>query len=61
LEDGALGCEIGLVTHAVERDLKNAPECEAYLCGSPGMIDASIDVLKRLGMSEEKMFFDRFE
>lgn len=61
LEDGALGCEIGLVTHAVERDLKNASECEAYLCGSPGMIDASIDVLKKLGMAEEKIFFDKFE
>lgn len=60
-EDGALGCEMGLVTHAVERNLKNAAECEAYLCGSPGMIDASIDVLEKLGMSEDKIFYDKFE
>ena len=46
LDNGALGGEIGLVTNAVERGLRNAPECEAYLCGSPGMIDAAIDVLK---------------
>jgi Na+-transporting NADH:ubiquinone oxidoreductase subunit F len=50
----------GLVTHAVQRDLKNAPECEAYLCGSPGMIDASIIILLELGMTEEKIFYDKF-
>ncbi len=51
----------GLVTEAVQRNLKNASECEAYLCGSPGMIDASIKVLRELGTSEEKIFFDKFE
>ena len=61
LQEGALGCEIGLVTHAVERDLKNAEEYEAYLCGSPGMIDAAVEVLRSLGISEDKVFYDRFE
>ncbi len=51
----------GLVTEAVQRNLKNASECEAYLCGSPGMIDASIKLLLELGMSEEKIFYDKFE
>jgi len=51
----------GLVTEAVAGDLKNAAECEAYLCGSPGMIDASIKVLKELGMSEDNIFYDKFE
>ena len=50
----------GLVTQAVQRDLKNAHEHEAYLCGSPGMIDASIDVLKKLGMPEQNVYFDKF-
>jgi Na+-transporting NADH:ubiquinone oxidoreductase subunit F len=35
-DSDVIGCEIGLVTHAVERDLKNAAECEAYLCGAGG-------------------------
>ncbi len=52
--------EVGLVTEAVKKDLKNASECEAYLCGSPGMIDASIKVIKGLGMSEDKIFYDKF-
>lgn len=53
--------EVGLVTEAVQKDLKNALEYEAYLCGSPGMIDTSIKVLKRLGVSEDKIFYDKFE
>lgn len=53
--------EKGLVTEAVKRTLKNAPECEAYLCGSPGMIDAAIKILNELGMKEENIFFDKFE
>ena len=53
--------QIGLVTEVFQRNLKNASECEGYLCGSPGMIDASIKVLLELGMSEEKIFFDKFE
>jgi len=53
--------EKGLVTDAVRRNVKNAPETEAYLCGSPGMIDASIAVLKELGMQDEAIFYDKFE
>ena len=53
--------EVGLVTEAVERDLKDVSQCEAYLCGSPGMIDAAIEVLGKLGLSEDRIFFDKFE
>ena len=53
--------ETGFVTDAVRRGLENATECEAYLCGSPGMIDASIEVLNELGMPEEAIFYDKFE
>ena len=53
--------ERGLVTETVRRNLKNAAECEAYLCGSPGMIDASIAILTELGMKEEAIFYDKFE
>ncbi len=53
--------EKGLVTQAVQRNVKNAGECEAYLCGSPGMIDAAIEVLKKLGVTEDRIFYDKFE
>ena len=52
--------ETGLVTEAVQRNVKNADEAEAYLCGGPGMIDASIEVLKKLGMKENQIFYDKF-
>jgi Na+-transporting NADH:ubiquinone oxidoreductase subunit F len=53
--------ETGLVTEAVARNLNDISKHEAYLCGSAGMIDASIKVLKDLGVSEENIFYDKFE
>lgn len=50
----------GLVTEAVADDYKDLSGLEAYLCGSPGMIDASIKVLTSLGMPEESIFYDKF-
>lgn len=52
--------ETGLVTEAVQRGLKDASQYEAYLCGSPGMIDAAIEVLKGLGVIEANIFYDKF-
>ncbi|MHC4517267.1 MAG: FAD-binding oxidoreductase [Planctomycetota bacterium] len=52
--------EAGLVTEAVQRGLKDAPQYEAYLCGSPGMIDAAVEVLKGLGVTEANIFYDKF-
>ena len=58
---GTLKYEKGLVTDAVRRGLKNAHESEAYLCGSPGMIEAAIKVIRELGMDEKNIFYDKFE
>ncbi len=51
----------GLVTEAVMRDIKDASAYEAYPCGSPGMIDASIKVLKDLGIVEDRIYYHKFE
>ena len=53
--------EVGLVTEAVERGLLNVSECEAYLCGSPGMIEVCRKVLMKMGMGEDRIYFDSFE
>lgn len=53
--------QTGLVTNAVQETLTNASECEAYLCGSVGMIEAALKVLSELGMREQRIFFDKFE
>jgi Na+-transporting NADH:ubiquinone oxidoreductase subunit F len=53
--------QTGLVTHAVQRGVKNAAQCQAYLCGSPGMIDASVKLLCEMGTSEDNIYYDKFE
>jgi len=52
--------EKGLITEITEKYLKNGAKREAYLCGSPGMIDASIKVLIKNGIPEERIFYDKF-
>ncbi len=59
-EDERWDKDTGLVTEAVGRRNENLANIEGYLCGSPGMIDASIKVLKQLGMNEEKIYYDKF-
>lgn len=52
--------ETGLVTQAVERNFKDLNEYEGYLCGSPGMIDASIKVFVGMGMPDNQVYYDKF-
>lgn len=49
-----------LVTEALDRRLNTAGPYEAYLCGSPGMIDATIEVLEGHGMPSENIYYDKF-
>lgn len=52
--------ERGLVTDAVARQLPDLAGQEAYLCGSPGMIDASMAILAARGMPADRVFYDKF-
>ncbi|MFP4052881.1 MAG: NADH:ubiquinone reductase (Na(+)-transporting) subunit F [Phycisphaerae bacterium] len=65
----ALSCEsppedwegdTGLITDVLDRRVHDGEEMEAYLCGSPGMIDAAAVVLKDKGITEEHTFYDKF-
>jgi Na+-transporting NADH:ubiquinone oxidoreductase subunit F len=58
-EDNWTG-ETGLITDVVHRLVESAPDAEAYLCGSPGMIDACIKVLSDLGVPQEHIYYDKF-
>ncbi len=40
--------------------IKDPPNMEAYLCGSPGMIAAVVKELTGRGIPEEKIYFDSF-
>lgn len=52
--------ENGLITDVVARHYGNLANMEAYLCGSPGMIDACDKVLTSKGMPREQIFYDKF-
>ncbi len=53
--------ETGLITEVLERNLEPGQiKTQAYLCGPPPMIDAAIPVLIRKGISEDRIFFDKF-
>ena len=45
---------------AITANMIDPSSSKAYLCGPPLMIDAAIDRLKGIGMSESQIFFDKF-
>ncbi len=53
--------EVGRVTDLLEKYEENGENKEAYLCGSPPMIDAVIPILKDKGYKEENILYDKFE
>ncbi len=52
--------EKGLITEVVDRHIQDGSDKEAYLCGSSGMIDASIKVLRAKGIPEDRIYYDKF-
>ena len=56
--------ETGLITAVLDRYLNSvipldAPK-EGYLCGSPGMLDACIAVMKKNSIPQDKIYYDKF-
>jgi Na+-transporting NADH:ubiquinone oxidoreductase subunit F len=54
------GGERGGLPAALTRLLPGLEDYEAYLCGGPGLIDASINAMKAKGLRSERIFFDKF-
>ena len=52
--------ERGLITDVIARHHPDTSAYEAYLCGSPGMIDAAVKILTEGGMPENQVFYDKF-
>lgn len=57
---GGWSGEVGRITEVMDRQVASAENAEAYLCGSPGLIDASVAVLRKKGMPPERIFYDNF-
>ncbi len=50
----------GFVTVALKEQVLNGDNKEAYLCGSPGMLNACMDILREKGFTDDRIFFDKF-
>ncbi|WP_202710460.1 NADH:ubiquinone reductase (Na(+)-transporting) subunit F [Sporosalibacterium faouarense] len=59
-EDGWDG-EQGRVTDSLKKYLENGGNKEAYLCGSPRMIDSVVDILTNKGIPKDLIYYDKFE
>jgi NAD(P)H-flavin reductase/ferredoxin len=52
--------EVGRVTNAIQRHLRDASPYDVYLCGAPPMCDSASLLLEAKGVREGRIFFDRF-
>ncbi len=52
--------EKGRVNLILDKHIKDSTDKEAYLCGSPGMIDSVTEVLNEKGILPEYIFYDKF-
>lgn len=50
----------GRVTQLMQRDVGDAEQCDAYLCGAPAMCDAVGTLLEAKGIREGHLFYDKF-
>jgi acetate---CoA ligase (ADP-forming) len=50
----------GFITELLKRDVPNATECAAYLCGHRAMISDAHDILLANGCPEERIYTERF-
>lgn len=53
--------EKGRVTDLIKKYLTDGENCEAYLCGSPVMIDSVIPALEAQNVPTEYILYDKFE
>jgi Na+-transporting NADH:ubiquinone oxidoreductase subunit F len=52
--------ERGLITEVVDRHLPQGSLVDAYLCGSPMMVNGCIKLLKSKGIPDSQIFYDKF-
>jgi Na+-transporting NADH:ubiquinone oxidoreductase subunit F len=56
--------ETGLITEVLakyfEQKVDRSQPLEGYLCGSPGMLDACMAVMRKYEMEDSKIYFDKF-
>ncbi|MDO5733540.1 MAG: 2Fe-2S iron-sulfur cluster binding domain-containing protein [Eubacteriales bacterium] len=51
---------IGNVIEVMKQEVSDGEAKEAYLCGSPGMLNATVKALHELGFKDQAIFYDKF-
>ncbi len=52
--------EVGLITDVVKRQTGDLTGAHAYVCGPPPMVEAAIPMLTGLGVSDKRVYYDKF-
>jgi Na+-transporting NADH:ubiquinone oxidoreductase subunit F len=52
--------DVGRITDIVVQHLPDMTDCEGYLCGSPGMLNACVQILTDRGVKRERIYYDKF-
>jgi len=60
-EEDAWTEDVGRVTDLIDTYVTEGENKEAYLCGSPKVIDAVVEKLFAKGLPEEHIYYDKFE
>jgi Na+-transporting NADH:ubiquinone oxidoreductase subunit F len=53
--------QVGRVNNLLDKKLNDCSNLEAYLCGSPLMIDAVLEVFNEKNFDSEHIYYDKFE
>jgi Na+-transporting NADH:ubiquinone oxidoreductase subunit F len=53
--------EKGRVTDLIEKHIPENADIDVYICGAPAMIQSCVDLLKKKGIPEDRIIFDKFE
>lgn len=48
------------IIQVIKEDVLNGEGKEAYMCGSPGMLNACVEALKETGFTDKAILFDKF-
>lgn len=58
--EGATGLITDVLNSYLQEKIPLGQDKEGYLCGSPGMLDACMNVMRKNNMAEDKIYFDKF-
>jgi Na+-transporting NADH:ubiquinone oxidoreductase subunit F len=53
--------ERGRVTALIEKHIHEGPDLDVYICGNAEMVESCLGALKKKGIPEDQIYFDKFD